>query len=133
MRKSTLKKEALALFIAACGFCIPAQAQEFSEELILQSPGVHAERNLGSIVSELETLGGITYVGFCQNQNVILLRVNRKIQPNDKPILEAFTQKLLEIHVKTGTFTEVIAACPSMTLQSSDPVNDTQSGSGSPD
>lgn len=134
MRKPTLTKAAFALFVAAFGFCIPAQAQATTEELLLQSPGVHVERNLNSIVSELEALSGITYVGFCENQNVILLRVDRRKHPNDKLILETFTQKQLEIHIKTGaTIAQVIAVCPRVTLSSSEPAPDPSGGGSSPE
>lgn len=129
MRRITLRKAALALSIAAFGYCIPAQGQSVTEELLLQSPGVHQERNLDGIINELETLGGISYVGFCPNQNIILLRVDRKIQHDDKLIMETFTQKKLEIHIKgSATHAQVIAACPSMHLSSTDPSSDPGSG-----
>ena len=122
MRKSTLKSASLALFIAIFGLCIPAHAQSTTEELILQSPGVHAERNLDAIISELVALNGISYVGFCPSQNVILLRVDRRKHGDDKYILDKFTGKQLEVHVKTGaTILQVISACPNTILSSEEP------------
>jgi hypothetical protein len=133
MRNYTLKKAALALFIATLGFCIPSQAQTATEELILQSPGVHAERNLDEIIRELEALNGITYVGFCTNQNVILLRIDRRKHSDDRYILAAFTSRLLEVHIKTGASIEqVISACPNTILSSTVPAPD-PGGSGSPE
>lgn len=131
-RRTTLKKATLALFIAAFGYCIPAQAQSTTEELILQSPGVHSERNLDAIISELKALNGITYLGFCENQNVIFLRVDRRKHPTDKLILEAFVQKKLEIHIKTGaTIEQAIASCPKVVLPNGQQAPDPTSVSGS--
>ena len=114
-----MKRTISSLLLVAAGvFLLSAPASSFQntyEELIIQVPGVHPDRNLEAVSGELTGLNGIIVTGFCPSQSLLLLKVDRKIQHDDKLLLEVFYTRKLEAHIKTGvTIQQVTEKCTGM-------------------
>jgi hypothetical protein len=117
MRNLTLKRVAFTLFFIAVIFSTPARAQSTVEELLLQGPALHAERNLTTITDELKALGGIEYVAFCPKMQVLMLKVDRRKQHNNQNILDVFTSKNYPVNIKVEvTISKIMNACEGIVL-----------------
>jgi hypothetical protein len=81
-------------------------------EMIIEIPEAQPDRNVTEITSALQSLGGITVVGFCNSEKCIFLNVDRSLQPADDPIMRAITNLGYHPELKTsGTIQQAQDAC----------------------
>ena len=98
---------------------IQAQTGESEyRELIVQVPGIVGTRGFPEIKSKLLALDGVHVVAFCETQQLIMLRIERKKQANNRPVFTAISDLQYRFHVKEGaTISKAMDACKDMKLQ----------------
>jgi hypothetical protein len=124
MRNPYLKKVLLGFALLLSISTLKAQSAD--EELVLQVPSVHADRNLSAMTTQLSSLGGVQYVAFCPAQQILILRIDRKIQVDDKNVLNVFTVQNYIVHIKTGvSAADIMSNCKDLLVPapSNVPVN----------
>lgn len=110
MKQNVLPKLSLALFLFAFHFSF-AQEQNF-RELIIQVPGIYTSRGLPEIKNAISSVEGVRVAAFCQSQFLILMRVDNKLQPDNKPVFTAVKNLGYQYHVKPDvTIEKAMASC----------------------
>ncbi len=81
------------------------------EELIVQVPKI-SEKNQPLITSMLAQNNGVSVNGYCKEQTIFLLMVDRNRQPGNEFLQTVFHQFQLEYHVKEScTIAQVRELC----------------------
>jgi hypothetical protein len=81
------------------------------QELIVQVPKI-SEKNQPNIAATLVQQNGISVNGYCGEQKIFLLLVDRSRQPGNEFLHTVFQQYQLEYHVKEScTIAQVRAMC----------------------
>ncbi len=119
----------LVAFIAIVGFfsfsANAQQTQTQSTEVVIEVTGIVYERGYPEVAGSLLLHDGLEIVGFCESLHVILIKVDRSIQPDDAEIIDALRSINAPFYIKEGaTFSQVIDNCANYYTISSNDSND---------
>jgi hypothetical protein len=83
-----------------------------TNELLIQIVDAEPNRNLPTIESALQSLGGISIVGFCNSEKCLMMNVDRTVQPTNDAIFRAIINLGYHPELKTsGTIQQAQDAC----------------------
>jgi hypothetical protein len=87
-------------------FCTQAmqaqQSQADYRELIVQVPGIETKRGFPDIKNKLSTITGLYLVAFCESQQVVMMKLDKKKLPDNRPVLNAISETGYKFYVKEG-------------------------------
>ncbi|MBC7862339.1 MAG: hypothetical protein IAF38_05140 [Bacteroidia bacterium] len=83
-----------------------------NEEVVIAISNMNSD-DLALIKKKFTFFAGVTYKGFCEDQKVIALRVDRTIVPDNKSITDALLsiKENFKLNFKTATFDELQDLC----------------------
>ena len=101
-----MKKLLLLGIFVLIKFSIPqnsfAKVPPASSELIIMISDAEPNRNLSTIETSLQNLGGITIVGFCNSEKCLFMNVDRTLQPNNDNIFRTIISLGYHPELKTS-------------------------------
>jgi hypothetical protein len=88
------------------------QAQVDTRELIVQVPGIVSTRGFPEIKTRLAAIPGVRVVAFCESQQLLLIKVERKKLADNRPVFEAISELGFKFYLKEGaTIANALKAC----------------------
>jgi len=81
------------------------QAQESQgkfRELIVQLPGIVSTRGFPDIKIKLSGIQGVAIVAFCETQHLVMMKLEKKILPDNRPVYDAISEAGFKFNVKEG-------------------------------
>jgi len=78
------------------------QPQVEFRELLVQIPGIESSRGLPDIKSKLSDIPGLYIVAFCESQHLVMMKIERKRLPENKPVYDAISELGYKFYVKEG-------------------------------
>ncbi|HET6990995.1 MAG TPA: hypothetical protein VFJ43_06710 [Bacteroidia bacterium] len=111
-----MKKLVLLCFFIVLKFSLTeksfARVPANNAELIIEIDDAAPGRNLPDIESALQSLGGVSIVGFCNSEKCLFMNVDRNIQPTNDNIFRAIINLGYHPDLKTsGTIQQAQDAC----------------------
>ena len=85
-----------------CTQLIQAQPQVEFRELIIQVPGIVVTRGFPDIKSKLTAIPGISIVAFCGSQHLVMMMLDKKVLPDNRPVYDAVYETGYKFNVKEG-------------------------------
>ena len=99
-----------AFFFAQWSSAQPAQTA--SRELIVQVPGIDGTRGFPEIRTKLINIQGVHVVAFCETQDLIMMKIEKKKQAENKPVFDAISELEFKFYVKEGaTISKAMQTC----------------------
>jgi len=81
-------------------------------ELIVQVPGIGSNRGFPEIRGKLINIPGVHVIAFCESQHLIMLKIDKKKQADNKPVFAAINQLEFKFYVKEGaSIAKAMDAC----------------------
>ena len=71
-------------------------------ELIVQVPGILSARGFPDIKNKLSVIPGLYIVAFCETQHVVMMKLDKKKLPDNKPVFDAIAESGYKFSVKEG-------------------------------
>ncbi len=109
------------IFLA--GIFSPASGQSHVSsyrELLIEVPQMNAEKSLPGTVTNLVALGGIHYIGYCDQMKCLLLKADESVHANNVQIMNKLKDLNIPFLIKpTGKISQVLAACKDPVQESS--------------
>ena len=78
------------------------QPQVEYRELIVQVPGIVSTRGFPEIKNKLASIPGVFIVAFCESQQLVMMRLDKKKLADNKPVFDAFSELGFKFNVKEG-------------------------------
>jgi hypothetical protein len=78
------------------------QPQVEFRELIVQIPGIVSARGLPDINNKLAAIQGTYIVAFCESQHLVMMKLDRKKLPDNKPVYDAISELGYKFSIKEG-------------------------------
>ncbi len=78
------------------------QPQVETRELIVQVPGIESGRGFPEIKNKLTGIQGLYIVAFCESQQLIMMKLDKKKMPDNRPVLNALSETGYKFYIKEG-------------------------------
>ena len=86
-----------------CAVSLKAQQPQYDfRELIIQVPGIVSSRGFPDIKRVLTDIPGTSIVAFCESQHLVMMTLDKKKLPDNKPVYDAISQLGYKFYVKEG-------------------------------
>ncbi len=81
-------------------------------EVVIGIPNLKLEQ-LISVKTAMQSIAGVSWAGYCEDQHYILLRVDRTLQSDNKNITDKLllVNNALKLYFKITTFSQALNAC----------------------
>ena len=94
------------------------QSQVEFRELIVQVPGIVSSRGFPDIKSKLSGIPGTFIVAFCESQHLVMMKLDKKKLPDNKPVFDAVSELGYKFTVKEGaTISKAKSECKDKKIQ----------------
>lgn len=89
-----------------------AQAAGNTEDVILQISNFNYDKQINTLTQQLYNYKGAKIIDYCHSLEVLMLRINRDLQPDDTKMFEALKSNGYLFYVKENASIEKVkAAC----------------------
>jgi len=93
------------------------QPQVEYRELIVQVPGIVSARGFPEVNRKLTEIPGALIVAFCESQHLVMMKLDKKKLPENKPVYDAISELGYKFYVKEGaTISKAKGECKDKTL-----------------
>jgi hypothetical protein len=102
----------LGAFFIHAQFLSGQSAHTEYRDLIIQVPGISSSRGFPDIRGKLINVPGVHVIAFCESQQLILMRIEKKKLADNRPVFDAISQLEFKFNVKDGaTLQKAMNAC----------------------